>query len=104
MNVVASSPEGLEKSLAEEISTLGGFNINTNKRFINYDCDFEKFHVLSKISAGECANLPNVEGWHLACYLCSNSTCTIIRSTRNIQKFHKNIVCVIKDHKKCNVT
>jgi len=25
MNVVASSPEGLEKSLAEEISNLGGF-------------------------------------------------------------------------------
>ena len=34
MNVVASSPEGLEKSLAEEISNLGGFNINTYKRFI----------------------------------------------------------------------
>ena len=31
MNVVASSPEGLEKSLAEEISNLGGFNINTYK-------------------------------------------------------------------------
>ena len=36
MNVVASSPEGLEKSLAEEISNLGGFNINTYKRFINF--------------------------------------------------------------------
>ena len=34
MNVVASAPEGLEKSLAEEISNLGGFNINTYKRFI----------------------------------------------------------------------
>ena len=31
MNVVASAPEGLEKSLAEEISNLGGFNINTYK-------------------------------------------------------------------------
>ena len=31
MNVVASSPEGLEKSLAEEISNLGGFNIYTYK-------------------------------------------------------------------------
>ena len=41
MNVVASSPEGLEKSLAEEISNLGGFNINTYKRFINFECDFE---------------------------------------------------------------
>ena len=40
MNVVASAPEGLEKSLAEEISNLGGFNINTYKRFINFECNF----------------------------------------------------------------
>jgi len=44
MNIVASSPEGLEKSLAEEISNLGGFNINTYKRFINFECDFETFY------------------------------------------------------------
>ncbi len=44
MNVVASSPEGLEKSLAEEISNLGGFNINTSKRFINFECDFATFY------------------------------------------------------------
>jgi len=44
MNVVASVPEGLEKSLAEEISNLGGFNINTYKRFINFECDFETFY------------------------------------------------------------
>ena len=44
MNVVASSPEGLEKSLADEISNLGGFNINTYKRFINFECDFETFY------------------------------------------------------------
>ncbi len=44
MNVVASSPEGLEKSLAEEISNLGGININTYKRFINFECDFETFY------------------------------------------------------------
>ncbi len=44
MNVVASSPEGLENSLAEEISNLGGFNINTYKRFINFECDFETFY------------------------------------------------------------
>ena len=31
MNVVASTPEGLEKYLAEEIYNLGGFNINTHK-------------------------------------------------------------------------
>jgi len=53
MNVVASSPEGLEKSLAEEISNLGGFNINTYKRFINFECDFETFyrvHFYSRIA------------------------------------------------------
>ncbi len=44
MNVVASSPAGLEKSLAEEISNLGGFNINTYSRFINFECDFETFY------------------------------------------------------------
>jgi len=44
MNIVASAPEGLEKSLAEEISNLGGFNINTYKRFINFECDFETFY------------------------------------------------------------
>ena len=44
MNVVASAPEGLEKSLAEEILNLGGFNINTYKRFINFECDFETFY------------------------------------------------------------
>jgi len=44
MNVVASAPEGLEKSLAEEISNLGGFNINTYKKFINFECDFETFY------------------------------------------------------------
>lgn len=53
MNVVASSPEGLEKSLAEEISNLGGFNINTHKRFINFECDFATFyrvHFYSRIA------------------------------------------------------
>ena len=44
MNVVASSPEGLEKSLAEEISNLGGFNINIFRRFINFECDYETFY------------------------------------------------------------
>jgi len=44
MNVVASAPEGLEKSLAEEISNFGGFNINTYKRFINFECDIETFY------------------------------------------------------------
>ena len=53
MNVVASSPEGLEKYLAEEILNLGGFNINTHKRFINFECDFDTFyrvHFYSRIA------------------------------------------------------
>ncbi|MCR8543177.1 MAG: THUMP domain-containing protein [Prochlorococcus marinus XMU1427] len=53
MNVVASAPVGLEKSLAEEISNLGGFNINTHKRFINFECDFETFyrvHFFSRLA------------------------------------------------------
>jgi len=44
MNIVASTPGGLEKSLAEEISNLGGFNVNTHKRFISFECDFETFY------------------------------------------------------------
>ena len=44
MNVVASAPEGLEKNLAEEISNLGGFNINIYKRFINFECDYATFY------------------------------------------------------------
>jgi putative N6-adenine-specific DNA methylase len=44
MNVVAPVPEGLEKYLAEEISNLGGFNINTYKRFINFECDMDTFY------------------------------------------------------------
>jgi len=44
MNVVASAPEGLEKYLAKEISNLGCFNINTYKRFIKFECDFETFY------------------------------------------------------------
>ena len=53
MNVVASSPEGLEKYLAEEIANLGGFNINTHKRFIKFECDFDTFyrvHFYSRIA------------------------------------------------------
>ena len=64
MNVIASSPEGLEKYLASEIIDLGGFNINTYKRSVSFECDYatfiefiffqelrfvfiEKYHVLS---------------------------------------------------------
>ena len=51
MNVVASAPEGLEKSLAEEISNLGGFNINTYKRFINFECDYATFYLFEKVES-----------------------------------------------------
>ena len=44
MNIVASSPVGLEKYLAEEISNLGGFNIDIHKRFINFECDYATFY------------------------------------------------------------
>ena len=44
MKVVASAPEGLEKYLAEEILNLGGFNIRTYKRFINFECDLDTFY------------------------------------------------------------
>jgi len=44
MKVVASAPGGLEKYLAEEISNLGGFNISTFKRFINFECNFNTFY------------------------------------------------------------
>ena len=53
MNVVASSPEGLEKSLAEEILKLGGFNIYIYIRFINFECVFETFcrvHFYSRLA------------------------------------------------------
>ena len=35
MNVIASSPEGLEKYLASEIVDLGGFNVKTYKRSVS---------------------------------------------------------------------
>ena len=53
MNVVASAPEGLEKYLAEEISNLGGFNINTHKRYVNFECDnatFYRIHFYSRLA------------------------------------------------------
>ena len=53
MNVVASSPEGLEKFLAEEISDLGGQEIKIFKRFISFICDdatFYRIHFYSRIA------------------------------------------------------
>ena len=43
MYVIASSPEGLEKYLASEIIDLGGFNINTYKRSVSFECDYATF-------------------------------------------------------------
>ncbi len=53
MNVVASAPEGLEKYLANEIFDLGGFNINTYKRSVSFECDhatFYRIHFFSRIA------------------------------------------------------
>ena len=53
MNVFASSPEGLEKYLASEIIDLGGFNVNTYKRSVSFECDYETFyriHFFSRVA------------------------------------------------------
>ena len=53
MNVIASSPEGLEKYLASEITELGGFNINTYKRSVSFECDYATFyriHFFSRVA------------------------------------------------------
>ncbi len=52
MNVIASAPEGLEKNLAKEIFDLGGFNIQTYKRSVSFECDYATFyriHFFSRI-------------------------------------------------------
>ena len=53
MNVIASSPEGLEKYLASEIIDLGGFNVNTYKRSVSFECDYATFyriHFFSRVA------------------------------------------------------
>ena len=53
MNVIASSPEGLEKYLASEIVDLGGFNVNTYKRSVSFECDYATFyriHFFSRVA------------------------------------------------------
>ena len=53
MNVVASSPEGLEKYLASEIIDLGGFNVRAYKRSVSFQCDYATFyriHFFSRIA------------------------------------------------------
>ena len=53
MNVIASSPEGLENYLASEIIELGGFNINTYKRSVSFECDYATFyriHFFSRVA------------------------------------------------------
>ena len=53
MNVIASAPEGLEKYLASEIVDLGGFNINTYKRSVSFECDhatFYRIHFFSRVA------------------------------------------------------
>ena len=53
MYVIASSPVGLEKYLASEIIDLGGFNINTYKRSVSFECDYATFyriHFFSRVA------------------------------------------------------
>lgn len=53
MYVIASSPEGLEKYLANEIVDLGGFNIKTYKRSVSFECDYATFyriHFFSRVA------------------------------------------------------
>ena len=53
MNIIASAPEGLEKYLAKEIIDLGGFNINSYKRSVSFECDYSTFyriHFFSRIA------------------------------------------------------
>ena len=53
MRVIASTSEGLEKYLANEISELGGFEINTYNRSVTFECDYATFfriHFFSKLA------------------------------------------------------
>ena len=53
MNVVASSPEGLEKLLAKEVSDFGGKQIKIFKRSVSFKCDlatFYRLHFKSRIA------------------------------------------------------
>ena len=53
MNVVASSPEGLEKLLAKEVSDFGGKQIKIFKRSVSFKCDlatFYRLHFCSRIA------------------------------------------------------
>ena len=53
MNVVASSPDGLEKLLAKEVSNFGGEQIKIFKRSVSFKCDlatFYRLHFCSRIA------------------------------------------------------
>ncbi len=53
MNLIASSPEGLEKYLAREIFDLGGFNVKPHKRSVSFECDYAtlyRIHFFSRVA------------------------------------------------------
>ena len=53
MNIIASSPEGLEKVLAKEINNYGASDIAIQKRCVYFRCNHETFyrlHFFSKIA------------------------------------------------------
>jgi len=53
MNFIASSPQGLEDQLAQEIINLGGENIIVKKRYVSFQSNYEtlyKLHFYSRIA------------------------------------------------------
>ena len=46
MNIIASSPQGLENQLAEEIANLGGQNIQIKRRYVSFQSNYETFYNL----------------------------------------------------------
>ena len=53
MKIIASSPEGLEKVLAQEINNYGGNNVVISKRCVSFRCNedtFYRLHFFSKIA------------------------------------------------------
>ena len=46
MNIIASSPQGLESQLAQEIITLGGQNVQKKRRYVSFKSNYETFYKL----------------------------------------------------------
>ena len=46
MNIIASSPQGLENQLAQEITNLGGRNVHIRRRYVFFKSNYETFYNL----------------------------------------------------------